>query len=225
MIICPLPIILNLSMIQSERQTFHLNKFCTAIAILLTVLNIFNCKAQSSKEPTTSVDTTSKTVPENRNFTVHIVEHHDDGSKGEIDTVTGYRKYWFKNGKLQMEGKVTRGDTKDYRDSVWKYYNEAGQLMLQETYTKKGKTNSREFMYFINNKPMSETYQYYEGDYKDKSSFKFHKIEKMFYTNGQVFSERHSINGNVVDIKCWDAKGNPKPLEYMNTVKSMSVDE
>ncbi len=41
----------------------------------------------------------------------------------------------------------------------------------------------------------------------------------------QVFSEQLSINGNIVETKCWDAKGNLKPVECMNTAKSISVDE
>jgi len=40
-----------------------------------------------------------------------------------------------------MEGKVTKGSPKDYRDGIWKYYNEAGRLMRQETSIDGGKIN------------------------------------------------------------------------------------
>jgi hypothetical protein len=114
-----------------------------------------------------------------------------------------------------MEGKVTKAIPKDYRDSVWNYYNEARQLMKQETSNKDGKIDQLEFMYFTNGKQSSKSYQYFEGNYKDKATFKFHKIETLFYTNGQNLSERHLINGIVVDEKCWDSKGNSKPPEYL----------
>jgi len=198
--------------------------YCKIITALL-IINIYSCNAQTSKDAAISLDTCIKTAPESLHFTAAIVEHYDDGSKGEIDTATGYRKYYNKNGKLQMEGKVTKAIPKDYRDGIWKYYNEAGQLMKQETSNKEGRINVLDFMYFTNGKPLSETYQFYEGDYKDKATFKFHKIEKLFYTNGQELSERHWINGEVVDVKCWDSKGNPKPIEYLNTIKSVQPDE
>ena len=98
-------------------------------------------------------------------------------------------------------------------------------LMKQETYTKEGKVNELDFMYFTNGKPLSKTYQYYEGDYKDKASFKFHKIETLFYTNGQEMAQRHWMNNNLIDEKCWDSKGNSKPIEYLKTVKSVQADE
>lgn len=183
-----------------------------------------SCHAQPKKDTIKSVTPFPAIAPERMHFTAHITENHPDGSRGEIDTVTGYRKYYYKNGKLQMEGKVTKASPKDYRDGTWKYYNDQGQLMNQETYAKEGKVNQLELTYFTNGKPMSETYQYYEGDYKDKATFKFHRIEKHFYTNGQELSERHLINGNEVDVKCWDSKGNPKPIEYLQTIKSPQAD-
>ena len=80
-------------------------------------------------------------------------------------------------------------------------------------------------MYFTNGKPLSKTYQYYEGSYKDKDTFKFHKIETLFYTNGRELAERHWINNSLVEEKCWDSKGSPKPIEYLKTVKSVEADE
>ncbi len=198
---------------------------CRTFMLLLTLIFIFSCKAQSSKDTLKSVDTSPKKAPESLHFTAHIVEPQNDGSRAEIDTTTGYRKCYYKNGKLQMEGKVTKDTPKDYRDGIWSYYNEAGQLMNQETYNKEGKVNQLEFMYFTNGKPLSKTYQYYEGDYKNKATFKFHKIETLYYTNGQELSERHSINGKIIDEKCWDSKGNPKPIEYLKTIKSVQADE
>jgi hypothetical protein len=97
-----------------------------------------------------------------------------------------------------MEGKVIKARPENYREGVWKYYNEREQLMNQETYTKEGKINQLEFMYFTNGKPLSKIYQYYEGDYKDKATFKFHKIETLFDVNGLKVSERHWINENLV---------------------------
>jgi antitoxin component YwqK of YwqJK toxin-antitoxin module len=217
--------IFKLSMTQSDNQTFSLNNFYKTISILLTVVCFFSCNAQSSKDTVKTVDTNPKVDSASLHFTAHIVENDGDGSKAEIDTVTGYRKYFFANGKLQMEGKVTKASPKEYRDGIWNYYNEAGQLMKQETYNKEGKINELNFMYFTNGKPLSKTYQYYEGDYKDKSTFKFHKIETLFYTNGQELAERHWVNNTLVDEKCWDSKGNPKPIEYLKTVKSVEADE
>lgn len=207
------------------KQKFLLTTSYKTLVFLLTIPFLFGCKAQSSKDTAKSVDTIPKVAPESLHFTANIIENHEDGSRGEIDTITGYHKYYCKNGKLQMEGKVTKASPKDYRDGIWKYYNEREELINQETYNKEGKINQLEFMYFTNGKPLSKTYQYYEGDYKDKATFKFHKIETLFYTNGQELSERHSINGNVVDEKCWDSKGNPKPVEYLKTIKSVQVDE
>ena len=188
-------------------------------------MSFFSCNAQSSKDTTTKVNTNPKVASESLHFTAHVVENHTDGSKAEIDTVSGYQKYYYANGKLQMEGKVTKATPKDYRDGIWNYYNEREQLMKQETYTKEGKVNELDFMYFTNGKPLSKTYQYYEGDYKNKATFKFHKIETLYYTNGQELSERHSMNGEIVDEKCWDSKGNPKPIEYLKTIKTVQADE
>jgi len=98
-----------------------------------------------------------------------------------------------------MEGKVTKATPKEYRDGIWKYYNEREQLMNQETYNKEGKINQLEFMYFKNGKPLSSTYQYYEGDPKNKQTFKFHKIETQFDTNGKKLSQRHWINDELVE--------------------------
>lgn len=165
---------------------------------MLTVVTFFSCNAQSSKDTTTKVDTNPKVAPESLHFTAHIVENHTDGSKAEIDTVSGYQKYYYANGKLQMEGKVTKAAPKDYRDGVWNYYNEREQLIKQETYTKEGKINELDYMYFINGKPLSSTYQYYEGDYKNKETFKFHKIETLFDTNGKKLSQRHWVNEKLV---------------------------
>lgn len=82
-----------------------------------------------------------------------------------------------------------------------------------------------EFTYFKNGKPLSKTFQYFEGNYKDKATFKFHKIETIFYTNGQKMAERHWVNNNLIDEKCWDNKGNPKPIEYLKAIKSFQSAE
>ncbi|MDI3318284.1 toxin-antitoxin system YwqK family antitoxin [Pinibacter soli] len=212
-------------MIQTDKQTFALNSFCKAFSIILTIVIYCSCNSQSSEDAIKSVDTNPKVAPESLHFIAHIVENNSDGTKSEIDTLTGYRKYFYANGKLQMEGKVTKASPKDYRDGIWNYYNDAGQLMKQETSTQEGKVNELNFMYFKNGKPLSKTYQYYEGNYKDRANFKFHKIETLFYTNGQELSERHSINGSIVEEKCWDSKGNPKPIEYLKTIKSVEAND
>ena len=209
----------------SNKHTFPLNRLCRTITTLIITVSFYNCNAQSVKGATKSLDTTLKVAPESLHFTAHISETDNDSLKVEIDTITGYRKYYYSNGKMQMEGKVTKASPKDYRDGIWKYYNEAGQLMNQSTYIKDGKINQLDFMYFINGNPLSKTYQYYEGDYKDRSTVRFHKIETLFYTNGQELAERHWVNNKLIDEKCWDSKGNPKPIEYLNTVKSVKVDE
>jgi len=198
------------------------------ICVIISVLTfgfLSSCNAQSTKGTVDSPVTNPKVAPESLNFTAQVIEKQADGSKAEIDTITGYRKYYYSNGKLQMEGKVTKASPKDYRDGIWKYYNEAGQLMKQETYNKGGKINELDFTYFTDGKPLSKTYQYYEGGYKDKATFKFHKIETLFYTNGKELSERHWINNNLMEERCWDSKGNPEPIEYLKTLKSVQVDE
>jgi antitoxin component YwqK of YwqJK toxin-antitoxin module len=195
------------------------------ISTVFTFSVLLSCNAQSKNDTIESTNTAPKVAPEGLNFTAQITENQADGSKAEIDTLTGYRKYYYSNGKLQMEGKVTKASPKDYRDGIWNYYNEVGQLMKQETYTKNGKISELDFMYFKNGKPLSKTYQFYEGDYKDKATFKFHKIETLFYTSGQELAERHWINNNLVAEECWDSKGNPKPIEYLKTLKSVKVDE
>lgn len=198
-------------------------KLSIPFAISLSFTIICSCKSQPAKETIRSVDTSPKVAPENLHFTAHKVEQQPDGSRAEIDTTTGFRRYYYKNGKLQMTGKVTKATPKDYRDGIWSYYNEAGQLMNQETYTQNGKENELNITYFTNGKPLSRTYQYYEGEYKNKETFKFHKIETMFYVNGKHLAERHWINNNLVDEKCWDAKGNPKPISYLNSVKPTDI--
>ena len=124
-----------------------------------------------------------------------------------------------------MEGKVTKVSPNDYRDGIWSYYNEEGLLIKQETSNEKGKTSQLDFMYFKNGKPLSKTHQYFEGNYKDRRTIKFHKIETLFYTNGQKLAERHWINSDLVDEKCWDTKGNPMPIEYLETIKSVQADD
>jgi len=202
--------------------------YCSTILVTVLFLGslpICSCNAQSLTDTAKAIDLNPEAAAESLHFTAQILEKHDDGSRAEFDTTTGYRKYYTKNGKLQMEGKVTITPQKNYRDGVWKYYDELGLLMKQETYTNESKVRELDFMYFKNGKPLSETLQYFRGDYKDKASFKFIKIEVLFYTNGQKLSERHSVNGKFVYVTCWDSKGHEKPIEYLKTVKSVSVDE
>ena len=169
------------------------------LPVMIFALTTLSCESRSS------------------NFTPHLTKYYDDGKKfSEIDTVTGYNKIWYRNGKLQAEGKVTKAYPKDYRDSVWKYYDEEGLLIRQETYNKAGKVDSRTFKYLGGNVPISETFQYFEGDYHNKETFKFHEIVKTFNENGSIFMESHSINGALVESKFFDKKGNPisnKPLK------------
>jgi antitoxin component YwqK of YwqJK toxin-antitoxin module len=144
----------------------------------------------------------------NKKFTPHITEHYPSGERSsEIDTITGYQKYWFKNGKLRMEGKMTKDSAKKYRDSVWKYYDEQGRLVLEETYNRQGKLNLRSFQYLFNDVPLSEINEYFEGDYRDTVNFKFHRIEKGISENGKPWVEKHYINGKLVDSKEWDKDG------------------
>jgi hypothetical protein len=202
--------------------------YCSTILVIVLFwgfLPICSCNAQSLTDTAKAIDLNPEAAPESLHFTAHILEKYDDGSRAEFDTTTGYRKYYAKNDKLQMEGKVTRTSQKNYRDGVWNYYDELGLLMKQEAYTSEGKVRELDFMYFKNRKPLSETLQYFQGDYKDKASFKFIKIEVLFYTNGRKLSERHSVNGKFVYVTCWDSKGQEKPIEYLKTVKSVSVDE
>jgi len=212
-------------MTQTDKQTFPLRRFYRAVSIFLTIVSFFICNAQSFKDATKTIDTNPKVAPESLHFKALIIENYSDGSKIEIDTVTGYQRHYYPNGKVQMEGKVTKAGPKDYRDGIWNYFNEAGQLMKQETSNKDGKITELDFMYFKTGKPLSKTYQFYEGDSNDKANFKFHKIEILFYTNGRELAERHWVNTSIVDEKCWDSKGNPKPIEYLKTVKSVQAGE
>ena len=170
------------------------------IGILLVGFIIYSCKLGSPKQSIATVDTIEKFVTQKFIFKPNLVQGYDKGVKVETDTINGYHKY-YSYGKLQAEGKVSKG-VKDFRDSIWKYYSEDGLLIRQEAYNSKGKVNSIEFMYFNNSKRMSEAYEYFEGDFKDKKKFKFHKIETLFYINGKPLSERHSINGRIVETKC-----------------------
>ena len=212
-------------MTQPNRLTSFIKGLYRIATTIMTIAILSSCNAQSQKDTPKSVDASTKVAPEREHFKAYVTENNPDGSKVEIDTTTGYLKYYYNNGKLQMEGKVTKASPKDYRDGIWNYYNEREQLMKQETYTKEGKINELDFMYFTNGKPLSKTYQYYEGDSRHKASFRFHKIETLYYTNGQELSERHYVNNNLIDEKCWDSKGNPKPIEYLKTVRSVQVDE
>jgi len=112
-------------MTQPDKKTFSSNMFYRTISILLTAVTFFSCNAQSSKDTAKAVDTSPKVAPDSLHFTAHTTEKHDDGSKAEIDTVTGYVKYYYKNGKLQMEGKVTKASPKDFRDGIWNLLNKA----------------------------------------------------------------------------------------------------
>ncbi|RYY66713.1 MAG: hypothetical protein EOO12_03410 [Chitinophagaceae bacterium] len=150
----------------------------------------------------------------------HVVESYSDGMRGEIDTVTGYQKYYYPNGGLKMEGKVSGAGARAYRDSLWKYYNEAGQLMKQEISNGEGKLSQTDFLYFSNGKLMSKTHQYFEGDYKNKATFRFHKVETLYYTNGQPMALRHWVNKELLEEKCWDPKGGEQPIEYLKTARA-----
>jgi antitoxin component YwqK of YwqJK toxin-antitoxin module len=213
-------------MIRSYQRVFFFYSAILAMALFLAVLPIYGCFAQS---PTDTVDRPldlkTKIAPESQHFVAYRTEKSDDSSRAEFDTVTGYGKYYYANGKLKMEGKVTGAPPNGFRDGIWDYYNDQGQLMSQETYARQGKINELKFMYFKNGKPLSETYQYFKGDYKDKASFQFIKIEIHYYTNGQKLSEEHSVNEKIVYRTCWDSKGNEKPIEYLKTIKSVSVDD
>lgn len=212
-------------MAELNKLTQFPNKFYKII-IMLFMASIFNnCATKLTAQKTKSENIDPKIATESRNFTSHIVKQSVDGSKAEFDTITGYKKYYYKNGKLQMEGKVTKSSPKDYRDGIWNYYNENGQLMKQETYTKESKLSQLDFMYFINGNPLSKTFQYTEGNSMDKSTYKFHKIETLFYTNGQLLSERHWINEKLIVEKCWDSNGNSKPIEFLNTIKSVETEK
>jgi antitoxin component YwqK of YwqJK toxin-antitoxin module len=205
----------------------HMKKYNNRNVILLIPICIIflSCKGQQPVQklnpPFEKKDVIIKV------FSPQITEYYSNNKKSvEIDTTTGYRKYWYENGNIKMEGKITKSSPKDYTDSVWKYYNELGQLTIVETYSIKGKLDSRKFKYFTNNKIMDEVYEYFEGDPSiDKTKFKFHSIEKMFYTNGQLCFEKHQVNNEVVEYKCWDPKGIPKPLDYLNTIKSLDIQE
>jgi hypothetical protein len=208
------------------RQCVRVKRFDGAVLVglLLWLLPAVTCSAQSLTDTASAIDLNPPPAPESLHFTAHTVERQTDGSMAEFDTLTGYRKYYAKNGQLQMEGKITRTPQKNYRDGVWKYYNEPGLVMKQETYNQAGKLRQLDVMYFKDGRPMSKTLQFFQGDYRDTATFKFIKIEVIFYTSGQKLSERHSVNGKFVYATCWDAKGHQQPMEYLKTVKSFSVD-
>jgi hypothetical protein len=190
-------------------------------SFLLGFLYSQSCCAQSSIDSLGKpIDLRPQVVTESLHFTANQVETYNDSSRAEFDTITGYRKYYYPNGKLKMEGRVTKGSLRDYRDGVWNYYNEQGQLVKQETSSSKGKLNELELNYSINGNLFTERYQYFKGDYKDKATFQFIKIEIDFYTNGQKLEEEHFINNKNVFWTCWDPKGNEKPIEYLKTIKS-----
>ena len=208
------------------RQCVRVNRFNGAVLVglLLWLLPVVKCSAQSLTDTASAIDLNPLPAFESLHFTPHTVERQNDTSMAEFDTLTGYRKYYAKNGQLLMEGKVISTPEKNYRDGVWMYYNEQGLVMRQETYNQTGKLVQLDVMYFKDGKPMSKTLQFFQGDYRDTTTFKFIKIEVIFYTSGQKLSERHSVNGKFVYATCWDAKGRQQPMEYLKTVKSFSVD-
>ena len=69
-----------------------------------------------------------------------------------------------------------------------------------------------------------EDYEYVEPNETIPNDYSFHKIEKMYYTNGQQCAERHLVDGQVVDEKCWNPKGVSMPIEYLDSIKTLSVD-
>jgi antitoxin component YwqK of YwqJK toxin-antitoxin module len=159
------------------------------ITVFLFSILFISCKHQSS------------------NFTAHISNYYEDGKlHRQIDTITGYNKLWYKNGKLMAEGKITKAHPKDYPDSVWKYYDTNGLLIKQETYNKEGRLDSKTFSYLFG-KLVAETYQYFEGDWRNKKDFRFHEITKNYWSNGKLSSLTHKINGTVVEKKTWTEKG------------------
>ena len=148
-------------------------------------------------------------------FSQTAITFWDNGQKkSEIDSISGYRKYWSENGNLAMEGKVANG----HRDSIWSYYNEEGKLVRQENYKDNYILTQKKIEYYSNWNPWVETYTYYEGDYRDTANFKFHKIETMYYETGEKLSAIHYINGNAVDVQCWNKKGKKKSLKYLKKV-------
>lgn len=210
-------------MVQTNKRTLPLLRFWLILTIILIVASACCCNAQTAIVAGKLVDKDCKIAPESVHFTAHITKKNSDGTKLEIDTLTGYRKYYYANGALQMEGKVTKSSPKDYRDGIWNYYGETGLLMNQITSTKDGKIKELNFRYYKDWTLFTKTFSYYEGDYKNKATFKFHKIETLFYTNGQELSERHIINGKIVDVKCYNSKGKQMPLEYLKTIKSFDA--
>jgi antitoxin component YwqK of YwqJK toxin-antitoxin module len=198
-----------------------------SIPLAITLFCSYHGHAQFLTDSLKAIDLEPKVVPEMLHFKAQVRKKENDGSFEEIDTTTGYHKIYDKTGQLKMEGKVVPDPTspKGSRDGIWNYYGWHGLLMTQEIYKNNSKQRELEFLYFKNEKPSSETLQYFEGDYKDKASFKLIKIEVIFYMNGQKLSERHSVNGKFVYATCWDSKGNQQPLEYLKTVKSVSPEK
>jgi antitoxin component YwqK of YwqJK toxin-antitoxin module len=208
--------------VMKNKKLTNMLKVNLRLIFFLLIFAGFVCnKGQNEKNSMSVMDTLGNNSNEFKNFKVCVTENYDDGKlKSQIDTTTGYRKYYYENGKLEMVGKVTN----NYRNGLWHYYSDSGLLMKEETSNEKGKLTSKTFQYFRNNKIMNETYIYFEGDYKDTTNFKLHRIEKMFYDNGQLCSEVHVVNKKIVELKCWDPQGNEKPKEYLDGVKSFHVD-
>lgn len=185
--------------------TFAKKKLPTLVLGL--IISFSSCNGQTSANNSSKQDSTAN------NFTAHKTEYYSKGKrKYEEDTLTHYRKYYYENGQLAKQGKVI--------SNVWtgliQTYSETGQLVSEITANEKGKLTDKEFRYYSNQKMMKETYQYFEGNYKDTTNFKFYKIEKSYYSNGQICFEQHSINNKVIETKSWTSNGATKPIEQLS---------
>jgi len=159
-----------------------------------------NCNSSStSKKEVLSLDSLKILIDKHKFYPNKTT--YSDEAKTEWDTISGYTKTYYKQNRIMCEGKISIRPQGKFRDSVWIYYSETGLIMKVETYNKDGKVNSRNFTYYNNNKLMSDTYQYFEGDYKNKSTFRFHQLERLYDYNGNLVSEEDKVQNTTEGIK------------------------
>jgi hypothetical protein len=70
------------------KHILSLQTSCKTVLLAFTIQFFVGCNTHS-KDANKNLDTQPKTAPESLHFTAHIIENHDDGSRGEIDTITG----------------------------------------------------------------------------------------------------------------------------------------
>jgi antitoxin component YwqK of YwqJK toxin-antitoxin module len=140
----------------------------------------------------------------------------------EIDTIrtmmqftsrpgVAYATMYFMTGKMQAKGKYVN----EKKDSTWNFYDEAGQLLSQETY-KDGKRNGKSVVFYQNGDISEE--RSYKMDVEDgvfKQYFEGKKVKgEGTYENGKLVGKNayYYPNGTSAAIGYYNKQGNKNGL-------------